>query len=61
MAQMIENLPAMLEAWVQSLSQEVPFIRAWLPTTVFLPREFRGQRNLADYSPRGCKESDMTK
>ena len=22
--------------------------------------KFRGWRNLADYSPQGCKESDMT-
>ena len=25
---------------------------------VFLPGEFHGQRNLAGYSPRGCKELD---
>ena len=25
-----------------------------------LPEKFHGQRNLADYIPRGCKESDMT-
>ena len=31
----------------------------WLPTLVFLPGEFHGQRNLAGYSPWGCKESDM--
>ena len=24
--------------------------REWLPTPVFLPREFHGQRSLADYS-----------
>ena len=27
---------------------------------VFLPRESHGQRSLVGYSPRGCKESDMT-
>ena len=26
----------------------------------FLPGEFHGQRNLADYSPSGCKKSDTT-
>ena len=26
----------------------------------FLPGESHGQRSLADYSPWGCKESDMT-
>ena len=30
------------------------------PTPVFLPGESRGQGSLAVYSPRGCKESDMT-
>ena len=32
----------------------------WLPTPVFWPGEFHGQRNLAGYSPWGHKESDMT-
>ena len=27
---------------------------------VFLPGESHGQKDLAGYSPRGCKESDMT-
>ena len=27
---------------------------------VFFPREFRGQRSLVGYSPRGRKESNMT-
>ena len=31
----------------------------WLPTPVFLPGEFHGQRSLAGYSPWGRKESDM--
>ena len=34
--------------------------RKWQPTPVFLPGESHGQRSLAGYSPRGCKESDMT-
>ena len=34
--------------------------REWLPTPVFLPGESHRQRSLADYSPRGRKESDMT-
>ena len=32
----------------------------WLPTPVFLPGEFHGQRSLASYSPYSWKESDMT-
>ena len=35
--------------------------RKWLPTPVFLPGDFHGRRrNLADYSPWTCKESDTT-
>ena len=34
--------------------------RQWQPTPVFLPGESHGQRSLADYSPWGCKELDMT-
>ena len=30
------------------------------PTPVFLPEEFHGQRSLADYSPWGSTELDMT-
>ena len=34
--------------------------REWLPTPVFLPGEFHGQRSLAGYSPWDCKEVDTT-
>ena len=34
--------------------------REWQPTPVFLPGESHGQRSLANYSPRGHKESDTT-
>ena len=57
---MVKNLPAMEEIWVQSLDLEDPLEKEWLPTPVFLPREFHGQRSLADYSPWGRKESDTT-
>ena len=33
---------------------------AWLPTLVFLPGEFHGQRSLVSYSPWGRKELDRT-
>ena len=45
-----------LSPWVR----KIPWRREWLPTLVFLPGEFHGQRSLAGYSPWGCKESDMT-
>ena len=35
--------------------------RKWQPTPVFLSGELHGQRSLEGYSPRGCKELDMTK
>ena len=31
-----------------------------LPTPVFLPGEFHGQRSLVGYRPWGCKELNMT-
>ena len=34
--------------------------RMWQSTPVFLPGESHGQRSLAGYTPRGCKELDMT-
>ena len=35
--------------------------KEWLPTTVFWPGEFYGQKNLAGCSPWGHKELDGTK
>ena len=37
-----------------------PGLREWQPTPVFWPGKFHGQRSLADYSPWGHKELDMT-
>ena len=37
-----------------------PWRRKWLPTPVFLPGEFHGQKSLVGYSSWGCKELDMT-
>ena len=34
-----------------------PWRRKWQPTPVFLPGKCHGQKSLAGYSPRGCKES----
>ena len=43
-------------SWVR----KIPWRREWLPTPVFLPGEFHGQRSPVDYSPWSCKESDMS-
>ena len=59
-AQTIKNLPVTWETWLLSLVGKIPWRKEWLPTPVFWPEEFHGQRNLAGYSPWGCKESDTT-
>ena len=41
-AQLVKNLPALQETWVQSLGWENPLGKARLPTPVFLPGEFHG-------------------
>ena len=55
-AQTVKNLPVMQE----TLVGKIAWRKGWLPTPVLLPREFHGLRSLVDYSPWGCKESDMT-
>ena len=61
MAQAVnKNLPAMQETQVQFLGQEDPLNRKWQLISVFLPREFHGQRNLAGYSPWGRKQMETT-
>ena len=40
---------------VQTLGQEDPLSKKWLPDPVFLPERPHGQRSLAGYSPRGPK------
>ena len=45
-AQMVKSLPVMQETQIQSLDQEDPLEKKWQSTPVFLPREFRGQRDL---------------
>ena len=57
---MVKDPPAMQETQFQSLGQEDPWRREWLPTPVFLPGKPHGQRNLLGYIPWSHKESDMT-
>ena len=38
----------------------IPWIRKWQPTPVFLHGEYYGQRSLVGYSPQGLKELDTT-
>ena len=55
MAQLVKNLPAMGETWVQSLGWEDPLEKGKATHSVFWPGEFRGL-----YSPRVRKELHMT-
>ena len=38
----------------------IPWRKKWQPTPVFFPGESHEQRSLMGYSPRGCKDLDMT-
>ena len=50
----------MWDTRARSLGHEIPQRRAWLPTAVFLPEEFHGQRSLMGYSPWDHKKLDTT-
>ena len=60
-AQMVENLPAMPEIWVQSLGQVGPWRKKWQTTPIFLLGEFHGQRSLVGYYPWSHKKLDTIK
>ena len=57
---MVKNPSAMQETWVRSLGQEDPLKNKKVPTPVFFPGEFHGQRSPEGYSPYSYKESDTT-
>ena len=50
----------MQETQVQSTGQEDPLEEEMATHFIFPAWKFHGQWSLADYSPWGCKESDMT-
>ena len=56
----VKNPPAMQETqntwiWFDFWIGKIPWRRKWHPTPVFLPENSHGQRNLAGYSPKGCR------
>ena len=59
-AQTVKDPPACRRPRFDPWVGEIPWRRAWQPTTVFLPGESHGQRSLVGRSPWGRKESDMT-
>ena len=58
--QLVKNPPAVQETRFNSWDGKIPWRREQLPTPVFWPGKFHGQRGLEVYSPWGHKESDMT-
>ena len=59
--QMVKNLPATRETWVQSLGREDPLEEGMATQPSFLAWRIPWtERSLAGYSPWGGKESDMT-
>ena len=59
-AQMVKNLPAMLETWVQTLGWEDPLDKGMGTHSSILARELHGQRRLVGDSPWVCKGLDTT-
>ena len=55
-AQMVKNLLAMQRPGFNPWVGKIPWRGEWLPTPVFLPGEFHGQRSLMGYSPQVLKE-----
>ena len=54
--QMVKDLPAMQETWVQSLGEEDPLEKRMASHSIILPfwnGEVHGQRSLGGYSPWG--------
>ena len=56
MAQLVKNLPAMQETWVQSLGWEDPLEEGMATHSSILAWRIPGQRSLMHHSPWGRKE-----
>ena len=59
-AQRVKNPPQCRRRGFNLQVRRIPYRRARQPTSVFLPEESHGQRNLEGYSPWGHKELDTT-
>ena len=58
--QILKTLPAIQERWVWSLGGEDPLEKEMATHSSILAWRIPWKRSLVGYSPRGCKESDMT-
>ena len=58
--QRVKNPPALQETQVQLWEGTITSRMKWLPTPVFLPGEFHGQRSLAGYSTRAQRETGQS-
>ena len=56
-AQIVKNLPAMRETWLQSLGQEDPLEKGMAIHSSILAWRLPWTGSLAGYSPRVCEES----
>ena len=54
-AQMVKNLPAMQETWIQSLGWEDPLEKGMATHSNLLAWRIPRTEELAGYSPWGCK------
>ena len=59
-AQMVKNLPAMRETWVQTLGWEDPLEKGMATQSSILAWRSPWTEDLVGYSPWSCKELDMT-
>ena len=59
-AQMVKNLSAMQEPWIQSLGREDPLEKEMAMHCSILAWRAHGQRGLVGYGPWSQKELDMT-
>ena len=55
----VENLLAVQETWVLSLSREDPLEEEMATHSVFLPGKYHAQRSLVSYSLWGHKEWEI--
>ena len=60
MAQIVKNLPAILETQVQSLGEDDPWEKGMATHSSILPWRITWTRSLAGCSPWGHKELDTT-